>query len=225
MSKNVLIVESHNDKFFIERLLRHLNIQPALEVSNPICSIDDYECLGGLSPAKLVLKLNEVRIKIEKDGINKIGVLLDADQVGIAGRVAMVNQAVIEAGFTNVVLAGAGQWHNCVEHGVDLSCHVQNLNGQGELETVLKAIVSKDTTYADCLSSWRDCLAKSNKSISDKDFDKFWVNIYQRYDQCSKREKNQADKKCCLEASLDKGIWNFEHTCLDDLKTYLRSFV
>lgn len=225
MSKSVLIVESHNDKFFIERLLRHLNIQSALEVSNPICSIDDYECLGGFSPAKLVLKLNEVRIKIEKDDINKIGVLLDADQVGIAGRVAMVNQAVIEAGFTNVVLAGASQWCKCVEYGVDLSCHVQNLNGHGELETVLKAIVSKDTTYADCLSRWRDCLAESNKSISDKDFDKFWVNIYQRYDQCSKREQNHAVKKCSLEASLDKDIWDFDHTCLEELKAYLKSFV
>lgn len=223
MSKNVLIVESHNDKYFIERLLNHLNIYPVPEVDSPICSINDYECLEGLSKTKLIQKLNEIFIKIEKDGINKIGILIDADQVGIEDRFSMANQAIAEAGF-NAVLPAVSQWINCNEYDVDLSCYVQNLNGHGELETVLKAIASKDTTYADCLNTWRACLSESNKSISDKDFDKFWISIYQRYDHCSKQEQNQAARKCCLEASLNKDIWNFDHPCLDGLKDYLRSF-
>ncbi len=40
---NKLIVESKNDKFFIERLIKILNLQN-IEVSEPICLIDECIC-------------------------------------------------------------------------------------------------------------------------------------------------------------------------------------
>ena len=48
---NILIVESKNDKFFIEALIKRLNL-PYIDVDPPICSIDEYECLGGMSELK-----------------------------------------------------------------------------------------------------------------------------------------------------------------------------
>ena len=56
MSRNILIVESENDKYFIESQTDYLNIS-FVSIDTPICSIDDYECLNGLSKAKLEAKL------------------------------------------------------------------------------------------------------------------------------------------------------------------------
>ncbi len=55
--------------------------------------------------------------------------------------------------------------------------------------TVLKAIKSHDSTYADCLNNWKICLEQKNKTIKPKKFDKFWLNIYLRYDCCTKNEQ------------------------------------
>lgn len=100
---------------------------------------------------------------------------------------------------------------------------------KGELETVLKMIKKKDSIYADCLSSWRDCVNKSldnnKENIKDKDFDKFWVNNYIRFDTCSKKEQKQAEKKCTLEKSFEKDVWDFDNKILDDLKNFLKLII
>jgi len=45
----ILIVESENDKYFIEALLCHLHPNlNGLQVDEPMCQIDDYQCLNGL---------------------------------------------------------------------------------------------------------------------------------------------------------------------------------
>lgn len=52
--ENILIVESHNDKFFIERLLKHINQNNAnAAVVADVCKIDDFECMDGLDKYKL----------------------------------------------------------------------------------------------------------------------------------------------------------------------------
>ncbi|MDF1551375.1 MAG: hypothetical protein P1P88_26370 [Bacteroidales bacterium] len=84
MSKNILIVESDNDKFFIEAFISHLELTANLAVDSPICTIDDFECLGGM--ANLKFRLNELKVEIEKGNINKIGIIIDADQEGIDKR-------------------------------------------------------------------------------------------------------------------------------------------
>jgi hypothetical protein len=38
---NLLIVESENDQYFIEALLRHINV--AIEIDSPIYSINEYD--------------------------------------------------------------------------------------------------------------------------------------------------------------------------------------
>ncbi|WP_110690254.1 DUF3226 domain-containing protein [Thiofilum flexile] len=222
MSKNVLIVESQNDKFFIENLLKHIN-KTAIIVENPICSIDDYECLEGLSLVKLKHKLTEIQTTIEKDDIQKLGIIVDADTQGVDQRLELVNQALIESGFDTEPLE-FNSWRHCHQYDVDLSCHVLNYNGEGELETLLRAIKNQESSFADCLSAWEACLTSQGKVLSKKDFDKFWINIYQRYDNCSKNDKKQAGRKCSFEASMAKPIWDFEHPALSGLKNYLGTF-
>jgi len=201
---NLLIVESENDKYFIEALINYMNID--INISEPICSIDEYKCLGGIS--HLNNKLYEIHRRVKKDNINKIGIIVDADNKGVEERVQEI-QNEVKSIFTK-------------DDKVKISIYITNINGYGELETVLKEIKKEKSVYADCLYAWQKCLPK-DKKIKQKDFDKFWVQIYQRYDCCSKKEAKQAHKKCNNEISLkEKDIWDFEHIVLNDLKQFLK---
>ena len=222
MSRNILIVESENDKYFIESLKNHLNIDN-VEIDTPICSIDDYECLNGLSKSKLECKLQDLKIEIEKRGIEKIGIILDADKEGIDKRIELINEA-LKIIDKNLHLLSCNHFVKSEEIDIEIACYITNVNGYGELETVLKQIKSKDSPFADCLENWKKCLADKNQFIKDKDFDKFWVNTYQRFDCCSKKEQKQAGRKCNPEASMKKDIWDFEHSVLDKLKEFLKQF-
>jgi hypothetical protein len=222
VSNNLLIVESENDKPFIERLKQEIT-STDFDIDEPVCNISEYECLGGLSQTALENKLRGIKRDIAKKGLDKIGILVDADQDGIDAKVRLVDAAIksidpaLNISTTNV-------WYQSSSLGVQLSCHVLNINGTGELETLLKTIKSRDSSHADCLEAWKNCLSASNKPISDKSFDKFWLSVYLRYDGCSHVERKQAGKKCTLEASLKKDLWNFSHPCLTDLIHYLQTF-
>ncbi|ASF46237.1 hypothetical protein CEK71_09170 [Methylovulum psychrotolerans] len=222
VSNNLLIVESQNDKFFIERFKHEINAAD-FDIDTPICNIADYECLDGLSTARLEDKLKTLKRDIGKRGWDKIGILLDADNKGIAARVELVNNA-IKCIDPELDISAANTWYHSPSLAVHISCHILNINGSGELETLLKAIKSQPSPYADCLDLWRQCLIANNNAISNKDFDKFWVNMYQRYDCCTKKERQQAGTKCNSEASFQKDIWDFTHASLDGLKDYLMLF-
>ncbi|MCI5158667.1 MAG: hypothetical protein D3906_09570 [Candidatus Electrothrix sp. AUS1_2] len=221
---NLLIVESDNDRLFINRLLREVNLSADIEVGTPICCIDDYECLDGLSSARLIQKLNDISIEIEKRGIERIGILVDADNKGIQDRLTLINQSLKK--FDDAICINrVNHWFDSQVLDIKISCHILNVGGYGELETLLRTIKCGDSTFADCLAAWKECLQQNSKQLTEKEFDKFWVQIYQRYDSCSKNEKKQAGRKCDFKASLEKNIWNFSSSHLDELKEYLKSFV
>ena len=204
---NVLIVESENDKFFIEALITHISAN--IEIGQPICAIDEYECLGGMS--KLEERLRALTHRIIKGEIDRVGIIFDADSVGIEKRTEEIQEKIYLV-MNDLAIEN---------RNVVFDCYVQNKNGNGELETVLKAIKSKDATVADCLESWQECLPK-DKKLSQKEFDKFWIQIYQRYDCCTKKESKRAGEKCNNETSLKKDIYDFEHPILNKLKEFLQ---
>ena len=107
-----------------------------------------------------------------------------------------------------------------------------NVQEKGELETLLKTIKTKPSAYADI---WKECVKnhfnsetenKNDKIISDKDFYKFWLSNYIRFDTCTSYEKKQAFRKCSL-YNFDyvllnkKDIFDYDHSALDTLKRYL----
>ncbi len=226
---NKLIVESKNDKAFIEALIRHLNV--AAEVDKPIF-IDDFESLDGLNPTKLTVKLNDVFSEVAKKPIEKIGILLDIDNEGVDNRLQLINDCLQNTSAKSAqFISKTNELIRYKIEGVDveIACFFTNVNGIGELETVLKAIKNRESIYADCLESWKECLIRNRKSISDKDFDKFWVANYVRFDTCSNRESRRAGEKCSLQNFdyvLEKTppIFNFEHEVLNELKDFLKLF-
>lgn len=201
---NRLIVESENDKYFIEAFIKHLNLD-TIKVGEPICSIDEYKCLGGIGNLKN--KLQGLKADIEKHDIQKIGIIFDADDLGIEKRTKYIKDIISSSEF---------------EDDSIFKIYIMNINGKGELETVLKEIANKDCPMANCLEDWKKCLLSKDKEIKQKDFDKFWVNVYQRYDRCTEKESKQAGKNCNNEASFKKDIYDFEHKALDELKEFLK---
>jgi hypothetical protein len=204
---NVLIVESENDKYFIEALINHISVN--IEIGQPICAIDEYECLGGIS--KLEERLRALTHRIIKGEIDKVGIIFDADAIGVKKRTEQIQEKI------DLIV------NELPDKSLEVKffIYIQNSKGNGELETVLKAIKSQDATVADCLESWQECLP-SDKKLTKKDFDKFWIQIYQRYDCCTKKESKRAGEKCNNEASFKKDIYNLNHDILCDLKKFLK---
>jgi hypothetical protein len=230
---NKLIVESNNDKIFIEALVQHLHIQA--EVDTPMCKIDDFECLDGLSPKKLTIKLEDLLDEVGKKDVAKIGVLIDMDNFDKTQRLIYVrdclNKALENKGFS-ILNQGFDDINQFLKvtldepNTVEIACFFTNLDGKGELETVLKAIKTKDSMYADCLEKWEDCLKQKGKTVSQKEFDKFWVNNYLRYDTCSKDEQKQAGRKCTFDYAMKhkSHIFDLNSLKLSDLKAFLLLF-
>jgi hypothetical protein len=92
---------------------------------------------------------------------------------------------------------------NFEDYPTRLACYFTNVDGKGELETVLKSIKSQDSTHADCLDRWRECLISNDKKITDKSFDKLWIANYIRYDTSTKNEKKDAANKLTLNYALE----------------------
>lgn len=228
--ENILLVESANDKAFIERLIAFINAQNIAVSDAMTCSaVHTYECMGGADPEKLKLALSAQKAKADRGAIKRIGILIGLDQYSVSERLHFVNTALQRAfQFSeNPILNKTNQlFLYKISHltSIEVACFFTNYNGSGELETVLKAIAKQSSTHADCLKSWQDCLQTKGIDFKTKYFDKLWIDFYYRWDNCSKDERYQAERKCNLESSLSKDLWNFEHPCLDELKDFLRLF-
>lgn len=213
---NKLIVESKNDKIFVEKILKILNFQN-IEVSEPICLIDECICLDGLG--NLEKKLRDEKL----DSINKIGILIDADNEGVSKRIEEVNK-ILKNLDINVEFNNINQLKKDEKNDIEIACHILNIEDKGSLDNILKTIAKGKSEYADCLESWKKCLEEKGEKVSDTIFTKFWVNNYLRFDTCDKEEQKKSSKKCNFEKALEKDFWDFEHKSLDSLKDFLKLF-
>ncbi len=231
---NILIVESKNDKIFIEKVIEVLNLKN-ISIDKPIC-VDDYDCLDGLSKESLISSLQSLSAQLLKQDILKVGIIIDQDNKTSDERLEFVNECVGQVfekqdsvSLTDTSSLIEVKTKSNISLELKLGCYFMNVNGVGELETVLKTIKTRDSHCADCLNDWRDCLTRQGKTISEKDFDKFWVANYIRFDTCSNRESKRADAKCSMRnfdyvLQNKANIFDFESPVLDDLKTFVKLF-
>ena len=196
---NILIVESKNDKIFIEKLIKILNFDN-IEIDEPIC-VDDYECLDGWSKTAIIRALKSLSASLPKKNITKIGIVIDQDKHTKEQRLNLINECVDQVFTKSAILNDVSsliQVKSNFDISLQLGCYFTNVNQQGDLDTLLKAIKTQDSDYADCLESWRNCIKEQEKTISNEDFDKFWINNYIRFDTCLKKEMSQAYRKCSM---------------------------
>jgi hypothetical protein len=240
---NILIVESKNDEFFVKALIEYMNL-PYIQVDDPpICQIDDFECMDGLDSKKLEQRLTAIRNQLPKRNIESIGIILDHDGKR-KERIKLINEAIHQVFSTEEDISQTGEFVSAVaEIGEDnfdirIACYLVNVDENGELETLLKAIKSKESPYADCLELWRKCIENRLKAstseekeriLSKKEFDKFWLNNYIRFDTCSQKERKQAERKCSIKQfeyvlKHKRDIFNFHNSVLEDFKNFLTLF-
>ncbi|MEG4089138.1 DUF3226 domain-containing protein [Microcoleus sp. Pol12B4] len=225
---NIVIVESKNDRIFMQAMVKKLNCD--IQVASPIY-IDDYKSLEGLSETELIKALKSLEANIDKKGIEKIGIIIDIDNCSEQERLKFVDRCIKEV-FEAESLSSTKQFIDiCADNGTNakLACYFTNVGGKGELETLLKAIKARESPHADCLNSWKTCIESQGKQINQKGFDKFWVSIYLRYDTCSDNEQQQAGRKCTMSGfdyvmERKKDIWDWNHPALDDLKEFFKLF-
>jgi hypothetical protein len=226
---NLILVEGESDKHFIEAFIRHIKISTPTKVSDAcICSVDEVECLGGLSSTSVARALGGLKGGIRKGGIEKLGIIVDVDDKKEEERLILVNTAIEEVFGVAGLLKEVGVLEDLPvdqHQTIKVGCYLTNINGKGELETVLRTIKGKASDYGDCLEAWRACLKSKGKVVKQKDFDKLWVQMYIRYDTCSKTDRKQAMKNCCFKASLEKNeVWDLSHSCLEVLRAFLLQF-
>ncbi|MBD1828948.1 hypothetical protein NDI47_07055 [Microcoleus vaginatus GB1-A2] len=225
---NIVIVESKNDAIFMKAMVEKLNCD--IQVEPPIY-IDDYESLEGLSETKLSTTLKALEADIQKRDIEKIGIIIDIDNDSQPERLNFVNKCIQKV-FQSETLSNTKQFIDIFgDNGTKakLACYFTNVGGKGELETLLKEIKAVQSPYADCLNSWQTCIESQGKEINQKEFDKFWVSIYLRYDTCSIQEQKQAGRKCSMSGfdyvmERKKDIWDWDNPALDDLKEFFKLF-
>ncbi len=230
MGSNILIVESKNDKFFFQAVVDHLNCN--IEIAPPILiSDEDYRSMEGLDSSKLKQAFKDLKADIQKGEIERVGIIIDIDNYAIKDRLELLNECIQEVFPTSPPLETTNEFIelNFDSFDIQLACYFNNIDGQGELETLLKKIKNKVSIYADCLESWQACLQSYDKKITTKEFNKFWVSMYLRFDTCSAVEKRQAERKCSMKGfdyvmQYKPEIWNLDHPDLNNLKNFFKLF-
>lgn len=205
MENSLLIVEGKTDKIILESLINHLNL--SIETGNPVCNIDKCESLGGIG--ELDKKLKSLTKRVKKESISKVGIIFDADRVGVERRTKEIEE-IIESSFYS-------------DSQVEFNIHILNIKGYGELEDILKLITSYEPRMANCLNEWQQCL--SDKKLSDKELNKLWIQVYEKYDCCTKDEQKNMKDNCNSKKLLkDKKIYNFDKNIkeLNNLKKFLK---
>lgn len=204
---SLIIVEGSNDKIFIEHLIK-LDTIKVKSIYN-IPEVFDISGVDGL----------QKKLKDEKrDKYDNIGIIIDADREGIKSRINFINKS-LQSVCDDVVLEKTNELKYSKKLDVNFACYIMNVNGYGELDTLLKHIKIKESTYADCLSSWIHCLKENNKEISEKDFDKLWVQFYIRFDSLPKKLRDNTHSN--IEYSIKNNFYDFNSPLLDELKYFI----
>ncbi len=244
---NILIVESENDQYFIEALVKNFSDE------TDIFRIDEYRH-SSLDEKKLTTQITNALTDISR-GVSKIGVILDMDDSTKESRIGLINRCLeksfSDSGYPKIdaLLTETNKFIACQIDDyltVSISCFFTNVDGKGELETVLKEISSQPSIFADCLyEGWLRCLNDKNKKygkkgepcdISDKEILKLWVDFYKRFDTLKRTDRDQknTDWKGIMIGITKEGetlsrargneIFNMNHEKLNDIKEFLRMF-
>jgi len=245
---NILIVESENDEYFVDTLAKEISSE------NRVCRIDEYKH-SSLDEIKLTTQITNALTDAVSRSVSKIGIILDMDNSTKEERIRLVNKCLLTS-FTDcdyptpdILLTDVKKFVTCKiddDLSVRIACFFTNVDGEGELETVLKEIKSEESVFADCLyDGWKDCLIRKGKviagrgeqcDISYKELLKLWVDFYKRFDTLKRSERNEknTDWKGImlgvtkngeqLKRKRGEAIFDLHSDKLSDIKSFLSMF-
>jgi hypothetical protein len=250
---NILIVESENDQYFIETLVNQVLSSDTSDTN--ICKIDDYKH-SSLDETKLTIQISNSLLDANKNISTKIGIILDMDNSTEQERIDLINKCLEKSFNENEFdypqpskLTRTQEFVYCQTNyniAIQIACFFTNIDGQGELETILKAIKNQESTFADCIyTGWLNCLINQGKKlgkrgescdISDKEILKLWVDFYKRFDTLPRNKRDECNTdwrgimtgftKNNKKLSKARGIEIFDLNSpkLDGIKSFLRMF-
>lgn len=228
-----IIVESSNDQDIYTHILNHF-CRSATDVEPFVDELDWVE-LKGLERSKLIIKLKEIRSElIRATTTAKIGIVIDLDDSSIEERIEFLNNLCSEAFDLTIDIERESEFklYEIPEYDIDfeLAYCFSGLNGQGELEHLLKEIADISiANHANCLESgWTTCLNQKGITVKDKDLRKLWIDFYKRYDCLNNKQKSNAGKytqwKHFLEKHPDKFDFSKDIQELKNIKSFLAKF-
>jgi hypothetical protein len=240
--------DSENDQYFIEALAKKVYYE------NKVCRIDEYK-YSSLDEKKLTTQITNALIDVKSRSVSKIGIILDMDNSTLQERLALINKCLkksfADCGYpepSHLLINTKEFITNPIDDDLDVKIagFFTNIDGEGELETVLKAIKLKPSVFADCLyEEWKNCLTNKGKKIgqkgeqcdiSDKELLKLWVDFYKRFDTLKRnqRDEKNTDWKGIMRGETKKGeklkkvrgedIFDLQSDKLKDIKLFLSMF-
>ncbi|MFM9952151.1 MAG: DUF3226 domain-containing protein [Saprospiraceae bacterium] len=252
--RNILIVESFNDKSFIELLLSDLKLtQNTLTETIEIIDLHKFpdpdnpanELRGKKNIGKRLNSLYiDLRNRAEYKDVSKVGIILDMDSDTLEQNLKLVNEAIEYAFKINSSLSKEGEpatieipLDRLNTFPIEVSCFfTKDQTGKGNLETLLYEIRRNPdipVPYADCLARWRDCVSSSASPIQVAPgvFQKMWADNFLRakaYELSSKDRKSIIndfeDRKHRIIERLGKEIFDLSHPAMDSMRDYLSLF-
>ncbi|AWL17882.1 aldolase/synthase [Acinetobacter nosocomialis] len=228
-----IIVESFNDQAIYTHVLKNFCTSNT-DVETFTDGLDWIE-LAGLERTKLITKLKDIRSElIRAQEITKIGIIIDLDDSSVEERIKFLNELCSEAFELTIDIEKVSEFklYEIPEQDIEfkLAYCFSGLNGQGELEHLLKEIAdTSNSHHANCLETgWKQCLASKGIIVRDKDLRKLWIDFYKRMDCLSHKERKQAKQNVQWDTFLSLYPEKFDFSKdipeLNDLRQFLTFF-
>ena len=231
--RHKIIVESFNDQAIYTHILNNF-CRSSTEIE-PIVDHLDWVDLGGLERTKLIIKLKDIRSELIKAMTTpKIGIIIDLDNSSAEKRINFLNDLCSEAFELNIDIEKESEFklYKIPEYNLDfeLAYCFSGLNGEGELEHLLKEIAdTSESHHANCLETgWKTCLQTKNIDVKPKELRKLWMDFYKRLDCLTKTEQKQAKQNVQWDNFLllhpEKFDFSKDIKELNEIKSFLSKF-
>lgn len=254
ITKSSIIVESKNDGYTFEAIIRHMALAQQIEILDSELTPEFVYSPAEDNVEKPTALKNKIKGLI-KDSVQgrtrKIGVIWDIDDKEISSRIELVNTAIdlaisdyikqskleIKPNIPKIMDVGTFITISIpidtdVTTDVEFACYFVGIKKggalRGEIEDVLKIIQTKESPLADCVDKCLpNCLHLPEDELRDKDLVKLWVNNYVRFDFLKKDERTSANTT--WENVMKKhssALFNFDKNIeeLIKLKDFLKKF-
>jgi len=233
MKKSLLIVEDKNDEAFFNAIIKHIELQEQIDVTEAI-SFEYRHIAAEPNPEKptaLINELKSLKNDFAKEKYGKVGIIRDMDNRSTESQLQLINKALKTAYDLSADVCSDENTLNSISiasannpQEISFACHFIGLPNeanqkQGEIENILKAIKTQPSPIADCFDK---NIAQCHPTISKKDALKLWFNNYHRYDQPPKLDASSTSMAGIM--ARHNNLFDFDSPILADLKKFIRLF-